>query len=112
MKLVYVAHPLAGDIAKNIAKTKRWLRWIYQSFPDVAPIAPWVVDADGVLDDTNPSDRERGIKTDLTVIRRCDEIWLVGGRISFVMQAEMYEAERTGVSIRDLTDLGGEPPTS
>jgi hypothetical protein len=114
MKLVYLAHPLSGDIAANLARAKRWLRWVLDLELPIAPIAPWIdiveaweqADAgkeDGYL-------RWRGLEMDLAVVERCDEIWLVGGTISTGMALERERALKHHLRVNDLTFLGPEPP--
>ena len=112
MKLVYLAHPVGGDTLANLSRARRWLTWTYRHFGGVAPIAPWIVDCEGVLDEASPSDRARGLATGMAVLARCDEVWLVGGRVSVGMLMESDAARAAGVRVVDLTSLGAEPPVS
>jgi len=108
MKVVYLAHPVSGDVAANLARARRWLRWIYDNF-DVAVVADWIVCCE-VLDDSNPAHRAHGLAMDRTLVEICDEFWTVGGRVSTGMQSEERIALAANVIVRDLTWLGEEPP--
>lgn len=108
MRIIYLAHPLSGNIAGNIQRAKRWYRWAVTNF-EVAVIADWVITAE-VLDDTNPGHRAQGIAMDVELIRVADEYWMVGGRISNGMREEEKAAYAANAKVRDLTWLGEEPP--
>jgi len=113
MRVIYLAHPLGATtkegVAANIAKAKRWVRWIYDHFPNVAVIADWLITCE-VFDDLNPEHRAHGMKMNGFVLVRCDEFWMVGGRVSTGMAHELESAMEHGLRIYDLTWLGEEPP--
>lgn len=109
-RIAWMAHPLSGDIAGNLARAERWLKWLLATFPDVDFVADWILYC-RVLDDTNPVDRERGLQMDEEMISRCDDYVMVGGRVSSGMERERVMAEESGVRIINLIDLGDEPPT-
>lgn len=71
-RLLYVAHPVAGD--------------------------------------SDPAARARGLEHDCNVVKRCDGLVLVGGRMSSGMAIERGAAESHGRDVVDLTHLGDEPP--
>lgn len=112
MKIVYVAHPVGAATAEgvqaNLVKARRWLQWIMRNFA-VAVVADWVLYCE-LLDDMNPADRAFGLVCDDALVSACEEIWLVGGRVSSGMAREKGVAEGLGLLIRDLTELGEEPP--
>jgi hypothetical protein len=112
MRIVYMAHPLGAPtpegVQANIARAKRWYRWIVDNFEDVAPIAPWLLTVE-TLDDFNPAHRAHGMEMNRFIIPRCDEFWMVGGRISTGMAGE-HEIAMQALRIFDLTWLGEEPP--
>jgi hypothetical protein len=113
MKLVYIAHPLSGDIAANLARAKRWLRWVLDLELPIAPIAPWIDIVEAWNQTGEHEDaylRWRGLEMDLAVVERCDEIWLCGGRVSTGMELERQHALTHHVRVNDLTFLGPEPP--
>lgn len=104
--VLYLAHPVTGDVPGNLAKAKRWLRWAQTAFATCAVIAPWIAWIDLGDDDGDPAVRERGLQRDEAVVSRCDAILLVGGRVSTGMAREAKAAKAT----IDLTVLGEEPP--
>lgn len=124
--VVYVAHPFTPteeEISKymlpnmgrgtavsaachdNRERASRWVAWVANS--GFCPQATWIV-LTGQW--TEKEGRELGLELDKMLIARCDELWLVGGRISSGMQIEREEAERLGIRVQDLTHLGKEPP--
>lgn len=108
MKVVYMCHPVAGDIKGNLARAKRWLRWLEENYP-IAIVASWITECE-VWDDNNPEQRAAGLERDKAVLERCDGIVLVGGRISNGMAIERAHAESKGLPVTDMTGLGAEPP--
>lgn len=110
MKVVYIAHPLGAgdDRERNRANAARWVAWAARQ--GVAPVADWIVLA-GEWQET-PENRNRGLEIDLELVERCDEIWLVGGRVSPGMEMEARHAAKHGVRIVDLTAMGYEAPTA
>ena len=111
MRVVYLAAPVAGAVAENVARAKRWLRWAWR-IPDIVPIAPWLTPVELFAADADDDHeaRELGLLRDCAVVARCDELWLVGGRISEGMRREAAAAARAGLVVTDLTGLGKEPP--
>jgi len=99
--VVYIAHPLRGDWEANLERAREYvdlaLRFGY------APLAPYLMGAH--LDDEITRDRMIGIRWDIAVLRRCDEMWLCGDRISEGMEAELAEAERLGLVISRVPSI-------
>lgn len=90
MKIVYIAHPIGGNVDENIADLLRIIKHINITEPDIVPCAPYIGDV-LAMDDSNPEFRARGIKNDITLIERkiFDECWLTGTRISAGMHYEV-----------------------
>jgi hypothetical protein len=109
MKVIYLAAPLGAgpDREQNRANAARWVAWATRAHA-VAVIADWIILA-GELAET-PANRALGIASDLALVERCDEVWLVGGRISPGMEIEAAEARRLGKPVIDMTRLGPLPP--
>lgn len=111
--VIYLASPLRADtpegVAENLARAKRWLAWVLQTFTHVHPIAPWIPCVE-VLDDQVAENRWRGMSANLAAIERCDAVWLVGGRVSDGMRAEAEHARAQGLAVFDFTGTGAEPP--
>lgn len=108
MKVVYVAHALGSgpDREQNRANAAKWGAWV--ATQGHAPVADWIW-LSGEFAET-PAARARGLACDLALVARCDEVWLVGGRVTPGMREEAAEAERHGVTVVDMTGLGPLPP--
>lgn len=108
MLVVYIAHPLGSgsDREANRQRAMRWVRWAAEK--GVAPIADWII----LASEWRESDEHRaaGLAIDVELVKRCDELWLVGGRVSRGMRVEADAAIAAGLIVRDMTHLGAEPP--
>lgn len=109
MKLVYMAHcvrPEAGEsIAGNLASAKAWLKFLNERHRDeFVFIAPWILGCE-LWDDSNPEERAYGFEMNQCVISRCDELWMVGPRLSNGMLEERAVIEANGGSVTDFTGM-------
>lgn len=104
MKLIYMAHPFGGD-PRNLDRAKRWYTWLVREFPRNAYQCQWVIECElfgiGETNSAGPA-FTRGLE----VVRRCDAVVLVGGRISDGMKQEA----RAAIAVLDLSMIGDEPP--
>lgn len=109
MKLVYVAHPYGGD-PENLARARRWLAWLlgHPDFAGCGFVADWILTCELLVETVD--NRSRGLEVDLELVRRCDVLVLVGGRVSPGMEQELLIARAHRKGIIDLTDLGPVPP--
>lgn len=110
-RLAYLAHPLGPDgpaRVENIARAKRWLAFLIAAYPDTAFVCSWVAYAEVLTE--SPENRARGMRDGREVQRWCDAIFLVGGRLSGGMAAELEFAHAEGQEVEDLLHLGSEPP--
>ena len=98
--VVYLAHPLSGNWAANIADARLWVRAALDA--GYAPVAPYLM-TEGILFE---KDREIGLELDLATIAVCDQLWICGPTVSNGMGREIEEAHRIGCWVRefDLTD--------
>jgi hypothetical protein len=97
MKRVYIAHALKGDWFAGIRETKVWA--FEAAKRGFMPVAPHVL-FDGILDDSDPDERDRGMRLGLAQLAECDEIWLCGERVSEGMEGERVFAESRGIHVR------------
>ena len=104
-KIVYIAHPISGNIDENLADIIRIIRKINDLFSDVVPCAPYYADILS-LDDTKPLERKRGIDNDIAMITSgvFEELWLTGTHISFGMNEEIKLFKLLGKTIVDCTN--------
>ena len=101
MKIVYIAHPIYGDIKGNLEKIRLIVREINLNDPDIVPFAPYWLDCHALNDDV-PEERERGIRNDEAFFMRrvIDELWLYGDRVSTGMRHEIAKALNCGIHVR------------
>jgi hypothetical protein len=78
--IIYVAHPVTGDVKANCDKVLKWLRWLTEVDPTRIYIAPWVGEVLAHLDmDPIPADfYDRVLSDDEEVVARLDGILLTG----------------------------------
>lgn len=100
MKIVYIAHPIGGDVEANLADLRRIIKKINLEAPDIVPFCPYYADVVS-MDDNIAEERARGMKNDRELLERgfIDELWLTGGRISAGMQMEMGIAAKRRIPI-------------
>lgn len=111
-KVFYVAHPLGKDHGErllNMEKALRWLHWLITRHQGIAFMLPWYPYC-MVLEET-PENRQRGLRDDTWMLKRCDGIVLCGGRLSPGMEVELAEARQLNMEVIDLLELGPEPPS-
>lgn len=106
-KLIYIASPYAGDVGANVVFAHDACRFcIAQGH---TPIAVHLLYPQ-LLDDSNPAERQIGLRLGHHVLERCDELWVCGDRISSGMAGEIEEAKRLGIPVRTVSReiiLGG-----
>lgn len=111
-RVLYLAHPVsapnAAGIAENLARARRWLRWLVDHTAH-AICCPWLPYVE-VLPDDSDANRARGLRDDLAILERCDAIVLCGGRLSSGMSLEKMHALSHGLKVADLLTFGREPP--
>lgn len=102
MKIVYIAHPISGDIEGNLADLRRIVRKINLEYSDVVPFVPYYVDIVS-LDDNNPKERARGIANDTAILKSgiVNEVWLTGHKLSKGMEAEVVVAIGLSIPVHD-----------
>jgi len=101
MKIVYICHPIAGDVKGNIKKIVKIIRDINLSHTDMVPFAPYLGDV-LALNDNNPQERIRGMRNCIAVLQSgmVAELWLYGPTISSGMEIEVRQAIENGILVR------------
>lgn len=102
MKLIYVCSPLRGDIENNIEKAKQYCKYVVRQ--GHIPIAPHVM-LDGILNDSVDSERDMALSMGQELVRKCDELWWFGDRISDGMAAEIARAANTNTEVTHVEML-------
>lgn len=102
--IIYVAHPVSGDVVGNCNRVLKWLRWLTAADPTRIYIAPWVGEVMAHFDmDPIPADfYDRVLSDDEEVVRKLDGILLTGGRMSTGMKRELAAALDAGKTVFDL----------
>lgn len=98
-KLIYVCSPVKGDVEANIARAKEHCKEIL--IIGHIPIAPHVAFS-GIHNDNVPQEREAALYIGLELVKRCDEVWVFGNRISEGMQGEIDFAKQIGVPVKTV----------
>jgi hypothetical protein len=101
MKFAYIASPCRAygslTVADNIKRANRYCRFASQS--GFVPVCPHAYFA-GFLDDGEPDERNAGMYMGLQLLRRCEEIWVFGSRISAGMNREIKAAKARHIPVR------------
>ena len=80
IKKVYIAHPLRGDIAKNLLSVKAICQSLAKDIEDgeqILPVAPYLATLE-YLDDANIFHRNLSMIINKDLIELCDELWVYG----------------------------------
>lgn len=99
-KIVYIAHPIGGDVVANLRHLREVLRRVNHLYPDVVPFCPYYANVVS-LDDHDPDDRAKGLLNGQAVIRSgiADECWLTGWKMTSGMRTEVATFEEMGVPV-------------
>ena len=86
---------------KNIKKAHEYCA--YAANCGVIPLAPHTIFTN-YLDDQRPEERQRGLDMGIELLTRCDELWVMGNRISEGMQGEIDYAKDEHIPVFHLAD--------
>lgn len=109
MKKIYVCSPYrstAKDPKRNAIEVRAHRMLASSACGLVAaygylPIAPHLFFTQ-FLDDTNPTERELGMKLGLELLKEADEVWVFGDRVSRGMFEEIYDATDLEIPIKEF----------
>jgi hypothetical protein len=109
MITAFLSHPVAGDVRGNLARGRAWFAFLQRRYPDRAFVAPWIdwIEIAGD-DDSVPTVRARGLSRCQAIVRVCEELWLVGERLSAGMSVELEVFRERGLSDRVRADYLGQ----
>jgi hypothetical protein len=114
--LIYMAHPVrpidGETLAGNIERAEAWLVWCQRNFPAWVVIAPWLAElrAYGLDEEGEREQRAAGMARQLEVVRRCDGVVLVGGRVSPGMREEARTSLLSGREVHKVMYSDDPPP--
>lgn len=102
-KVVFIAHPISGDISGNIKKVLGICKTLHTS--ELIPVAPYLVSLQYLNDDI-PEERDLGIAANFEMFHRhvVDEVWLFGDRISIGMKHEIGLARELNIPVFTQTE--------
>ncbi len=98
--LVYICSPYRGATESNARRARNYCRFAIGK--RAVPFAPHLLYTQ-FLDDTVRKERNIGISCGITVLRRCNEMWVFGDHITAGMKAEINMAQELGIPIRRFT---------
>ena len=106
-KKVFICSPFAAVAEDQEAKRTETLKNIhmaqiasfYAVLEGATPYAPHLYFPQ-FLDDNDPESRELGQMFGLLWLRECDELWIIGRRISEGMKKEIQMAEKLGIPVK------------
>ena len=101
MKVAFICSPYRGDIETNTARAKRYCYFAHTQ--GIAPVAPHLL-CPLFLEDNLASERQAGIEIGLEYLRRADELWCFGDRLTEGMELELQAAQAQGIPIRYFTE--------
>ena len=98
-KIVYIAHPIGGDVVRNLARVEE----IFRKLTDRSEVVPFTPYIQGFkhLDDSIPEHRQLGMLNNKAffIKKSFDELWLYGTEISKGMWEEIKWAEENGIKV-------------
>jgi len=102
-KLVFIAHPIAGDVQENTKKVLDICEAVHTS--EIVPVVPYLVSLQYLNDEVH-EDRALGAEANFECFQRrfVDELWLFGDRISMGMKEEIKLAQKLGIPIIPQTE--------
>lgn len=99
-KVVYLTHPIAGDVAGNLVHLSKVILALHHRHPEVIPFCPYYADA-ASLDDDSVHDRERALRCGRIILSLAvvDELWHVHETVTKGMLQEEECARRLGIPV-------------
>lgn len=99
-KIVYIAHPVGGDVKGNMIKIGEIFRALSLK-NEVIPFAPYIADL-SCLDDNIPQERAIGFEHNKAMFARgvVDELWWFG-HISNGVAQEIEWCKQFGITVRE-----------
>lgn len=94
--LVYICAPLKGDVLGNTKNALRLSELAYKK--GAIPITPHILFP--FLDDDNAEERKRALFMDLVLMGKCQEVWVLGNKLSQGMKKELQIAGKRKQKIR------------
>lgn len=100
MKKVYICAPLGGNVHENLERVKRYAK--YALMCGTAPVVPHFYAL--CLDDSDPKQREIGMRAGKNLLWFCDELWIFGDAVTEGMWEEISFCKNLNIQIRTIMD--------
>lgn len=97
LPLVYIASPFAGEPERNTKRARGYCRLAVSK--GYIPLAPHLLYPQ-FMDDEDKKQRELGLRFALTLLGKCDELWVFGEHVSSGMAQEIAKAKKRNMPIR------------
>ncbi len=102
-RIVYIASPYKGDMKRNLRKAAKYTEAAIKQ--GAIPITPHLFYS-AVLDDTDPQERQTGMRMGIDLLTICDELWAFGTP-SEGMRNEIETARRLKIPVIYHSEAGG-----
>lgn len=99
---IYVASRYAGDVDANVKAAIGYCRMVIDK--GYMPMASRLLYPQ-ILNDNDPEEREIGLMFGLSLLRDCDEVWVLG-EVSPGVAREIGEARRLNKRLRFMEEVG------
>ena len=99
-KIIYIASPYAGDVDINVEFARCACRYCVEQGD--TPLAVHLIYPQ-LYNDRDPEQRQTGMRLGRHVLTKCDEMWVCGDTISPGMAAEIAEAGKLGIPVRQVS---------
>ena len=102
--VIYVCSPYAGDRAENARRAEEYCRAVWEH--GGIPLPPHLL-FPRFMDDSDPTERDAGLRMARKLLTMCSEVWVFGGRISAGMAAEIQAATDQHIPVYMIGNLTG-----
>ncbi len=100
--LVFICSPYRGNIEHNTRRAQKYCRFAISK--KTVPFAPHL-HYTRFLNDSIRKERNIGISCGVEILKRCDELWVFGDKITEGMAREIEAAKRLGIPVRRVNNL-------
>lgn len=97
--LVYICAPFSGGVEENRKKATQFAKFAYDN--GCIPITPHLLFP--FMDDRNKEERTLALHMDIVLMGKCKEVWVLVGRITDGMRAEIIKAKSRRQTVRYFT---------
>ncbi len=99
MKQIYISSPLTDDLDECVEYARDCCK--ISSLTGVIPLSPTLIFTE-FLDETRLDDRETMRELSTELLKRCDELWLMGNNVTEFMKADIECAMENNIPIYDI----------